>query len=121
MANQERPDELLSAEVVLRDATGRTAPPITSANLDRHRPDPAQVARARKWFDDKGFTTGEPAGISFSVTGPRALFEETFEVELGDDHRPGVDVLELPVPAAAANAVESVTFAAPPDFGPTSY
>ena len=82
------------------------------------------MARTRKWFDDRGFTTGDWAGISFSVTGPRDLFEETFEVELGKDHRPGIDVLELPLtglPDTLAGAVDSVAFSPPPDFGPTSY
>lgn len=96
-------NEPLSAEVVLREHA-----------------DPSAL---RQWFDGRGFTTGEPAGISFSVTGPRSLFERTFDVDL-DENRPGLDVLELPLPelpAGLAETVAAVTFAPPPDFGPTSY
>lgn len=98
-------DQPLSAEVVLRG--GASATP------------------ARQWFERRGFAATEVAGISFSITAGRALFDDTFGVRLGEPgSAPGVDVLELPMPdlpADVANAVEAVTFSAPPDFGPPSY
>ena len=94
-------NEPLSAEVVLRDVAGASA--------------------VRQWFTGRGFTTSAPAGVSFSVTGPRSLFERTFHVEFDEDNQPGRDVLELPPPATIPDAVDVVTFSAPPDFGPASY
>lgn len=99
---QPEASEPLSAEVVLRDIAGASA--------------------LRQWFASRGFTTSAPAGISFSVTGPRSLFEETFHVEFDEaGNRPGHEVLELPLPDDLAGEVDAVTFAEPPDFGPTSY
>lgn len=98
-------NEPLSAEVVLRDSAGASA--------------------LRQWFVRRGFTTSAPAGISFSVTGPRSLFEDTFHVQFDEaGNRPGHEVLELTLPELPdelADAVDAVTFSEPPDFGPTSY
>ncbi len=112
------PDELLSAEVVLRPPGGRRDPaPITAGTVAAHRPDPESAARVRRWFTERGFDTTDVYGIGFSVTGPRARFDETFG--------PGAaGAGELPLatlPDRLASTVESVTFSPPPDFGPTSY
>ena len=96
-----------------------------SAEVVLHEPADASAARLRQWFAGRGFTTSAPAGISFSVTGARSLFEKTFHVEFDEkSNRPGLEVLELPMPdlpAGLQDAVDAVTFSAPPDFGPTSY
>jgi hypothetical protein len=119
-------DELLSAEVVLRGPEGNPPEPVSSENLARHRPDDTRASAAREWFQRRGFDTTDVHGISFSITGPRHLFEETYATPLvGEDVEPGVDVVELPMPADMpidlADDVVAVTFTPPPDFGPGSY
>jgi len=119
-------EELLSAEVVLHSSAGEAPEAVSSANLARHQPDPALAAQVRDWFRRRGFDTSDMHGISFSVTGPRRLFEETCQTPLGGENsRAGVDVLELPTPAEMprelADGIVAVTFTPPPDFGPGSY
>ena len=119
-------DELLSAEVVLRGRDRDPPEPISSENLAQHRPVEARASDVREWFQWRGFDTTDVHGISFSITGPRHLFEETCATPLvGDGARPGVDVVELPAPAdmpdPLADDVVAVTFTPPPEFGPGSY
>jgi hypothetical protein len=118
-------DETLAAEVVLRGPAGAADVPITSANLDRYRPDPERASAARRWFAQLGFTTGDLHGTSFTISGPRALFDRTFGTRLGAEGQvPGADVLVLPpleLPEQLRSVVECVTFSPPPDFGPPAY
>ena len=119
--------EQLSAEVVLGGPAGAPREAISSSNLAQHQPDPLRAGRIRDWFQDRGFDTTDLHGISFSITGPRHLFEETCATHLGADEgsRPGVDVVDLPAPTGLpgdlADDVVAVTFTPPPDFGPGSY
>lgn len=128
MSEENRPArsaELLSAEVVLHGQDSTGTQPITSTNLAQHRPDPNRATQVRNWFEQRGFTTNDVRGISFSLTGPRALFDDTFGTHRHDAAaEPGKDVTELPLPEMpehVAGVVECVTFSPPPDFGPPSY
>ena len=119
-------EERLSAEVVLRGPGGAPHEGISSSNLARYRPGQPRSSRVREWFRRRGFDTTDVHGISFSVTGRRRLFEETWATPLGGQGaRPGVDVVALPTPADMpgdlAHDVVAVTFPPPPDFGPGSY
>ncbi|GAB3897988.1 hypothetical protein ACFQ1S_29720 [Kibdelosporangium lantanae] len=107
-------DRQQSAEVVLTTPTGTPHPPITSENIAQYQQDPTKVEPIRRWFRDQGFDTGELTGISFTVTGPRSLFEQV----LG----PGDQELPLTnLPTEITEAIEAVTFSPPPDFGPPAY
>lgn len=117
--------EALSAEVVFRGASD-DGEPITAENVASRAPDPARARRVREWFERRGFTATNVHGVSLTVTGPRALFEETCGIGLsGPDERPGADVLELPpppeMPGELAGDIEVITFGPPPDFGPGAY
>lgn len=128
MAQENRPtepDELLSAEVVMHGQDPIDLGPITSTNLAQHQPDPDRAAQVRRWFEHRGFTTSEVQGVSFSLTGPRTLFDDTFSAHRYDAGvGPDVGGIELPLPEMPeqfAGIVDCVTFSPPPDFGPTSY
>jgi hypothetical protein len=123
-------DPILSAQVILRGPSGRTATvPITSANLSEFTPSPEAVAAATRYFAGLGFSVGQMVGNSFSITGKSSTFEKTFGVKLRRRGR-GMEAvradrtaaLELPlekIPSAVSQTLEAVTFTAPPDFGPT--
>jgi hypothetical protein len=121
----------LSALVVLlpKDGgrfTGTEA--ITSETVDRYQPSPEGAARAAAYFREAGFEVSEVGGISFSITGPRSLFEERFGERLEPRREGGIDSvrteggrLELPLhrlPSVVTGHVQAVTFTPPPDFGP---
>jgi hypothetical protein len=121
----------LSALVVLRPKDGRSltgTEAITSDTVDRYRPSPEGASRAAGYFRDAGFEVSEVGGISFSITGPRSLFEERFGERLEPRREGGVDSvrteggsLELSLdrlPPDVAGHVQAVTFTPPPDFGP---
>jgi len=83
-------DTLISAQVLLRSASGKAIDPkvpITAANLAEFAPSPATVAAAAKIFRTKGFEVGPMVGISFSVAGTIRTFEEFFgvKVQMGGD------------------------------------
>lgn len=109
----------LSATVVLRPADGRDLTGderITSANLREYLPSDDAVATARSWFEGAGFDVGPVVGIGFSITAPRARFEEVFGAVPDGEELP----LER-VPPHVRRVLASVTFSPPPDFGPTSF
>lgn len=122
------PEEIVSAQVLLRSATGRSpleAGAITSENIDEFAPPPAAAAEVADAFRSLGFEVGPLVGISFSITGPAHRFVTVFGVTLcqtGDEGvaclRPGGAAdLELPLDKVAVEmvqAVHTVTFT-PPD------
>jgi hypothetical protein len=127
------PDPLLAAEVVLRSAGGRLEgprTPISSDNLGDQRPPFDTVAAATEFFRRQGFSVGEPGGISFTVAGPKSLFERVFGSTLTVTEERNMTTtatadgaLELPldrIPAEVAEPIEAVTFTPPPDYGPTN-
>jgi hypothetical protein len=131
MADQPR-DPTISALVVLRPASGRTLDgqeAITAESVAEFEPDAAASAQTEAYFRKRGFEVDQPVGISFSITGPRSLFESTFGEQIVTEQsggvlssaRPASGGLELPVehlPAAVVRAVQAVTFTPPPAFGP---
>lgn len=128
--------KLLSAEVVLRSASGKsfnTQTAITSENIADYLPSPEVVEEARKALAEAGFEVSKPSGIGLSITAPARVFQKIFKVKTVPDGRGGVRVLapgaseesyELPLnalPKELAKYVVAATFSPPPDFGPGSY
>jgi len=110
-------DSPLSAQVILRphgNASSRGLT-ITAANVAAYAPDAGTAQRVVRYFAEKGFDVGGVVGISFSISGPPALFEEVFGGRR--DRSLVLDKLD----SAVAAAIEEVTFTKPPDFGPASY
>lgn len=124
-------DPPLAAEVIFRPPGGRLSDRdrITSANVASYLPEPAAVAVAAGFFRARRFEVSEPRGISFTISGPRSVFERTFGERLTVLHRNEAtsatgeaDLLELPldqIPPAVRDVIEVVTFTPPPDYGPT--
>jgi len=126
MANESAP---LTAQVVLRPASGAEAEPVTTETLARQLPSPEMVNRAQEGFRQLGFTTGQASGVGFSIAAPRATFEAVFHVTIDVDPRgfaklsqAGGDVIDLPVgvlPDSLRVVTNAVGFQRPLDFGPT--
>jgi hypothetical protein len=127
------PRQLISAQVLLRPASGRRirGAAITSKNVAEFAP-PADVAeQVANAFRQEGFEVGPLVGVSFSITAPASEFERVFEVRLSLVREGSVKVAgkredpdTLPVaslPPTIAERIEAVTFTPPPDFGPTSF
>jgi hypothetical protein len=119
-------EEPVTAIVLLRSAsgeevTGRT--PITADTLFRYAPDPADVERVSQGFREAGFEVGPPAGISLTVTGPLALFEEFFGVPVsrardggwvaGDAAHARRELPSSALPPEVAARVSALTFDEP--------
>ena len=102
----------ISAQVVLR-AKG----PITAATLAANQPPQEAVDKVRKFFSDAGFKLGHYVGISFSIAGPRSLFESFFGTDL--DKLQGYELPLDTLPKDVAGLIEAVTFTPPPAFGPS--
>jgi hypothetical protein len=121
--------EPLTATVLLRPAGGGTVADVaTAATADRMLPDPKAAEHVQTFFRRAGFQVTAAYGPSFSLVGPRELFERTFGTRLELHESRGVRTaeghLELPLEPISADVrqwVEAVTFTAPPDFGPTEY
>jgi hypothetical protein len=118
----------LSATVLLRPAAGGTHEGVTAETVERFQPDPDALERARRFFEAAGFELGPAVGPSFSITGPRELFERTFDTKLEYDETLGIKAsgggVELPlhvVPPELTDSLQAVTFTPPPAFGPTEY
>ncbi len=121
----------VAAEVILRPPGGRLSghEPITSGNIAAYLPEPTAVAVATGFFRDQGFESSDPRGISFTISGPKSVFEQTFGARLKVSCHDGATsvtseagTLELPldrIPAKVKDVIEAVTFTPPPDYGPT--
>ena len=128
MENQvPKTDQAISAEVVLTPASGASLENavITAANVKDFAPAPESVEAARRFFAEKGFQTGRPSGISFTISAPRSVFESVFGTKVAGAKRkrtqPGEPV-EMPLdrlPASLRKAIKAVSFSRPLDFGPT--
>ena len=117
---------IVSAQVILRPASGRSAREgtITAATIGEYLPDPEKGRQIRDFFRELGFDTGEIVGTSFAITATMGIFEKVFDTKLGSrntgaagGYEPPLDALENTI----AESVEAVTFTPPPDFGPTDY
>ncbi|GAA2428983.1 hypothetical protein [Streptomyces macrosporus] len=111
-------DPILSALVVLRPTgEGPALDHLIADRVHRFLPSPDVVRTVAAWFASRGFDVDEAVGISFALTGPRSLFQETFRLRGGDPRQEaplGLDAL----PREVARHISAVTFTAPPDFGP---
>jgi hypothetical protein len=130
-----RKEPVLSAQVVLRSASGKPADggaAITAATIGEYLPSPEVVAGAKQAFARRGFQVGEVVGNSFAITASGEAFEKLFHARFRRGERGEVTVqgrseserYELPLgrlPEEIARFVVAVTFSPPPDFGPTGY
>ena len=126
---------VLSAQVIMRSASGRTIDgriSITSDNLAEILPDPSAAAAAMEIFRSRDFVVGPIVGISFSITSTKEVFEEFFRstVQEGEDGAfefasAGVVIgHELPpemIPNEIRKYVQTIVFPPPPDFGPKKF
>ena len=133
MKRSERPkpsrdDKPISAQVILRSASGRSPGPasaVTAANVADYAPSPDAARRVSHALEAFGFSVGPMVGNSFSITGPPELFERYFRAKVAK--RAGrrlPEDLEIPLgalPKDIAGDVAAVTFSPPPDFGPGSF
>jgi hypothetical protein len=129
MSQQREP--LVSAQVILRPASGEPVDPatITAATIGQMQPTATAVNATRKAFTDLGFEVGPFVGNSFSIAAPAATFEQVFGERLQRTAGGGITIvepadgasLELPLdglPSDLAKDVQAVTFTRPPAFGP---
>lgn len=124
------PVEILSAQVILRSASGRSpneTGAITSKNIDMFVPQPEVAALVAATFQSLDFATGPLVGISFSITGSAGRFEKVFGVTLCRTDDEGVACLgpdgaadlELPLDRLGpeiVQAIHAVTFTPPAHF-----
>lgn len=129
------PTQKISAQVLLRSATGATIDGntiITSENISRYTPAPATAQAATKFFKDSGFEVTPLVGIGFTISGTVEHFSQFFHTSLNVDRSGGIKAVvnaqttkaELPLtslPKSTLDLVTSVTFSSPPDFGPTNF
>jgi len=120
-------DDVLSAMVILRAASGRRlagSTAIDTTTLARHSAAARDVAAAQREFGDRGFGAGEYVGISFAIAASRSTFEEQFGVTLARGADGAIQVvregkkagLELPLdrlPASLRKLIDTVTFMPP--------
>jgi hypothetical protein len=122
---------LLTAQAIVRAASGkplRGSEPITTRTLAEHAPSREDSAAALAAFRAAGFETGALGGISFSITAPKARFEQFFGVDLDVDERgvvalagrkPPSGGLDLPLdhlPPELSGRLEAVAFSPPADL-----
>jgi hypothetical protein len=123
--------QIISAEVLLRSATGHKIGPdtiINAENLNLFTPPPDAYAVASGIFRSLGFEVGPLTGISFSITAAVSNFENIYKTLLRFDRKGGVRTaagkLELDtatLPAKASALIQSIVFSEPPDFGPSEF
>lgn len=126
------PDQVLYAHVLLRHESG--APDedaaITAENIHRYAPSDRVVSIVRAYFENAGFETSGPDGISIAINGSVQLFERFFQSTIYQNEQgyysihPEADGDDFELPtrvlgAAVADLVQAITFSPPMDFGPT--
>ena len=118
----------LSAQVLLRPASGGGDRPATADTVAGSLPPAASVELARSFFGSRGFEVSPAFATSFSISAPAATYQAVFGLPVRP--APGgvtvggkaADALPLDrLPAEVAAAVQEVVFPPPPDFGPTHY
>lgn len=125
----------ISAQVILKSASGKritNGTALTSDNLADFAPDAQSVRNARRAFKQADFRVGWMVGVSFSITASVPKFAEFFSVRVVTDPHTGIRVkgldgsltYEIPLDRLnhpVADLIETATFDAPPDFGPTEF
>lgn len=128
-------DEIVSAQVVLRSATGNPvdgSSVITVKTLGEYLPSPEAVARGMAFFTSQGFMVEAAVGISFSISAPAEIFVRQFGVNLCRSTDGGIKTCtggeegdyELPLDSLPEDIREitlAITFTPPPAFGPTGF
>jgi hypothetical protein len=110
-------DHWLSALVVLAAPAAPGAGGYTAADGPPALPESAE--RLRDWFSAKGFEADPIVGISFSISGPRDLFADTFAgSDPGPDGELDLTALRRPLEPSLAASLAAVVVNGPPDFGP---
>ncbi|GAA4071341.1 hypothetical protein [Streptomyces shaanxiensis] len=77
------------------------------------------VEQVLAYFTDHGFDVGEVIASGFALTGPRAVYLETFGTAPDTTQSDELPLERLP--REIADGIEAVAVLSPPDFGPTSY
>jgi hypothetical protein len=128
-------DQIISAQVVLRSASGKSPDGnsvITTETIRDFLPSDEMVSRAIEAFAAAGFNAGAVIGNSFSISAPVNTFERVFKTHLRRQEGGSVEVVkadnsgsyELPLdalPRSVTDLVAAVTFTPAPDFGPTKF
>jgi hypothetical protein len=128
-------DQIISAQVVLRSATGKSPDGdsvITTETIRDFLPSAEAVARATEAFAALGFDVGIVQANSFSISAPVGTFERVFKVHLRRQEGGSAEAVqadgsgsyELPLealPKPLTDLTVVVTFTPPPDFGPTKF
>jgi subtilase family serine protease len=129
------PNQKISAQVLLRSATGATIDGntiITSQNISKYTPAPATVQAASQFFKDSGFEVTPLVGIGFTISGTVEHFSQFFHTSVTVDRSGGIKAVmneqttkaELPLtslPKSTLDLITAVAFSSPPDFGPTNF
>jgi hypothetical protein len=104
--------ELLSAQVVLRPATGASTADaeLTARAIERLAPDKAAADAARAWFERRGMEVSEVAGNSFSITGATELFERELDARASSIAEQGGELSTASLPDEVSATVEAITF-----------
>lgn len=89
---------------------------LTADRIHRLVPSPDVVQTVSQWFTSRGFEVDDAVGISFAITGPRSLFDDTFGFFEGAPRHEALSVDALPLDVA--RHISTITFTAPPEFGP---
>ncbi len=118
---------IISAEAILKSKSGRSLAradvPITAENIEEFTPEAKTIAEATRRLQELGFTV-EQSGVTLTLLGKPAQFEEVFRVKLTlkkDESTGGIIVSpdgELVIPDSLRDIVEKVAFPEPPEFFP---
>lgn len=117
----------ISAEVILKSKSGRSLArmdvAITAKNIEEFTPAAETIAKATRRLQKLGFTVAQ-SGVTLTILGKPAQFEEVFRVKLTlkkDEPTGGIIVHpdgELVIPDSLRDVVEKVVFPEPPEFFP---
>lgn len=128
-------NEIISAQVILPSASRKTIDGevvVTSENISDYAPSSEAVMKAQDMFRAKGFDVGNVVGISFSISAPVEVFENTFKLRVRKTASEGFEFIqadgsgsgELPKSSLAllpGGIAQAVIFVKPPDFGPSDF
>ena len=116
-----RKAQLISAQVLLKTKHG--LPPadadLTAARITQLLPPADVVESVLGELVRAGFQVGTVVGLTFSLSGPRTLFERYFHLGDADTDHGSIPTQRLP--GVLQRAVASVVFPPPPEFGPSNF
>ena len=126
---------VVSVQIILPSSSGAKIGPetsITAENIQQFTPSAETIAKATGYFRAKGFDVGNVVGISFTITGAAALFEEVLKVKVVIDDQKAASFSSVEgsktsslegdaLKSLPTGLVNSITFPEPLDFGPGNY